>query len=245
LKRRKVMISFRRQMGFLGFAATLGCVVVAYGFTTSGHDAQNNTNNISVGGISGSYGYENDEGNDTWWVKGRYGYHCNGTTCAGNQASNTCDNVLKIRVTWQQGDPTTKKIDATAELTEKRGEQSSTDYDCPVGPPTWNANCTISLTPPAVGETGGTGIAGSVAQAFAHPSTPTAWIKTITDGAPYLDQSAGMSQYTWTIDPNNIDTQSKWVSAKCSVTFSGSAVEITVTKSELKALAKLTVSLSN
>src|SRR5262245_54688916 len=160
-----VMASLRR---WLVSAATLGCAVVAYGFTTSGHDAQNNTGNISVGSVSGSYGYESDESSTTWSVQGRYGYHCSGTTCSGTQSSATVDNILKLKVTWQQGDPTTKKIDATSALTEKRGEQDTVDYDCPVGPPTWNANCTINLTTPGVGETGGTGTAGSVAQAYTH-----------------------------------------------------------------------------
>lgn len=249
--------------------ATVGVVAVllvalcnvALAFSAGSHDAQQNTTNIVMGNVTGTYGGEGNVSNSGSGlpssVEGDYGFHCQGNTCAmQTQAQATRDNILKITVSWLPGDPLNRTVTGTSELKSKKKRQLTTDNGpCPDGAysPTFNVSCTINLSGAAAGSDGASNSAGgTLGESFAHGSPATDI--TINQQNPPSPPDPKWSNQTqnppttepWTVDPNSPDSQTKTMSAKASVTFQGTVGEIIVTAgfTYLKATAKLTVNVS-
>ncbi len=175
--------------------------------------AQKATKTLTLGGISGPLGFlGNAKGGDGMSCSADYGHHITGSACQGND-NDTCTNNLEVKLT-SDGASETLLVSASSKMTGKQYSEVMQEHNCPQGPPSFAGTSTTTLNRPVGGTSGG--------------SAPGAAFAVSLGGGG----SAGSSQtavldppITWTIDPENPDSQVKYVSAKVTCAFNGSVIE--------------------
>jgi hypothetical protein len=204
-------------------------------------------------------------------LEGMFGYFCKGKTCTGNQPHIAFLSYMEVGAQRTivgydgQGNPiidsATYSVQAVVSVFEKRAKQDTKDWDCPQGPPTWVATAAVRATSAVIhhgtlqydhSEFTNVPQAGSATDSWNHvagtPQNPghTVWTHSSATQQPgFSDESSNPATGTWTYDPNSPGTSS-FVYATCEVLadFEGSAIEIDVIASSLRAKVKLEVTLT-
>ena len=201
---------------------------------------------FQAGGVIGTVGYEGyyaSSFNPAYGlvnVEADYGFHCQGSTCFGQDAQSQ-DNDLKVVLWWEPGDPPISHVGASAALTTKRSSLIALENDCPQGPPFFGAICQMTLREPGVGSTG-SNVAGSLSGSlnFTGPQC-SIYTDATNGGTAYQDEEASMPDAPWNPIGDDPDAGSGHIETTCEVDASALGTEVIVPECYVRARAKLKV----